>query len=55
MRTHVYRIDPDNGPDHQGRYRCQCGMPEQHKAHRLPDTPAEARLVDARRLGEETR
>ncbi len=52
MRTHVFQPDPDNGPDHRGAYRCHCGLPEQHVAHRVPETHPDARLVDARRIGE---
>jgi hypothetical protein len=52
MRTHVFQADPDNGPDHRGRYRCQCGLPEQHEAHQVPETPVEAQVIDARRIGE---
>lgn len=39
MRVHHYQMDPSNGPDYKDRYRCMCGMPEEHAVHSVPDLP----------------
>jgi hypothetical protein len=53
MRTHVFVAGT-----HQtwsGSRICDrpdCGQPEWHKVHELPAVAEEARLIDARRIGE---
>lgn len=48
--THIAQLD---GPaDFHGKQYCICGLVEDHKAHHLPPTPAEARQRDAAVLGE---
>jgi hypothetical protein len=54
MRTntvHVFQPDLEM-TDHRGDHPCTCGMPKQWRGHDIPDTPEEAREIDARILGE---
>ena len=54
MSVHIYLPDPDL-TDWAGARPCStCGMPKQHHSHDLPETPDEAREIDARILGEGT-
>lgn len=51
MRTHPFYAGDHF--THDGRRICEfCGDVERAKVHEMPETPEEARLVDARMLGE---
>ncbi|HEX6970239.1 MAG TPA: hypothetical protein VF174_15700 [Micromonosporaceae bacterium] len=50
--SHVYVPDASVAPDHRDRRPCTCGMPKSNRVHELPEVPDEAKLVDARKLGE---
>jgi hypothetical protein len=52
VSTHIFNEDPANGPDHDGEYRCRCGLPEANKAHRLPGVSKDVRALENRLLGE---
>jgi len=49
----IHPYIPDGVPDHRGDQRCaDCGLPESNRSHWLPETPAEAKAIDERRVGE---
>lgn len=53
--THAYVADPGTSDRRGGVESCaHCPMPRGHAVHDLPAVPADAALVDARRLGEST-
>lgn len=52
MRVHHYQADHENGPDHNGKYRCFCGMPEGNAVHLVPERPDDEKRAEARKVGE---
>lgn len=51
----VHPHQPDGLPNHRGEQGCTaCNLPQRHPVHDVPPVPADAAVVDARRLGEPT-
>lgn len=50
LPTHAYQ--PDGVVNHRSEQACTCNLPKAHPVHVLPPVPADAAVLDARRLGE---